>query len=57
MFDCTCNKQYSLLLNQHNGDDAPQDYGHEILGKQLYKTIWVVYSVEVGGEVGTRSRM
>ena len=25
MFDCTCNIQNSLLLNQHNGDDAPQD--------------------------------
>ena len=21
-----CNTQNSLLLNQHNGDDAPQDY-------------------------------
>ena len=26
MFDCTCKTQNSLLLNQHNGDDAPQDY-------------------------------
>ena len=26
VFDCTCNTQNSLLLNQHNGDDAPQ--GH-----------------------------
>ena len=26
MFDCTCNTQNSLLLNQHNGDDAPEDY-------------------------------
>ena len=26
MFDCTCNTQNSLLLNQHNGDDAPHDY-------------------------------
>ena len=26
MFDCTCNTQNSLLLNQHNGDDASQDY-------------------------------
>ena len=25
MFDCTCNTQNSLLLNQHNGDDTPQD--------------------------------
>ena len=25
MFDCTCNTQNSLLLNQHNGEDAPQD--------------------------------
>jgi len=25
MFDCTCNTQNSLLLNQHNGDVAPQD--------------------------------
>ena len=25
MFDCTCNTQNSLLLNQHNGDDAPQE--------------------------------
>jgi len=25
VFDCTCNTQNSLLLNQHNGDDAPQD--------------------------------
>ena len=24
MFDCTCNTENSLLLNQHNGDDAPQ---------------------------------
>ena len=24
MFDCTCNTQYSLLLNQHNGDDTPK---------------------------------
>ena len=22
VFDCTCNTQNSLLLNQHNGDDA-----------------------------------
>jgi len=22
VFDCTCNAQNSLLLNQHNGDDA-----------------------------------
>ena len=28
MFDCTCNTQNSLLLNQHNGDDAPQDWEH-----------------------------
>jgi len=27
VFDCTCNTQNSLLLNQHNGDDAPQDPG------------------------------
>ena len=26
MFDCTCNTQNSLLLNQHNGDDATQDH-------------------------------
>jgi len=25
LFDCTCNTQNSLLLNHHNGDDAPQD--------------------------------
>jgi len=25
VFDCTCNTQNSLLLNQHNGYDAPQD--------------------------------
>jgi len=25
VFDCTYNTQNSLLLNQHNGDDAPQD--------------------------------
>ena len=25
MFDCACNTQNSLLLNQHNGDDVPQD--------------------------------
>ena len=25
VFDCTCNTQNSLLLNQHSGDDAPQD--------------------------------
>jgi len=32
VFDCTCNTQYSLLLNQHNGDDAPQKrmFGHNI---------------------------
>ena len=30
MFDCTCNTQNSLLLNQHSGDDAPQDYFHEV---------------------------
>ena len=29
VFDCTCNTQNSLLLNQHNGDDAPQN--HEVL--------------------------
>ena len=28
MFDCTCNTQNSLLLNQHNGDDAPQDLNY-----------------------------
>ena len=28
MFDCTCNTQNSLLLNQHNGDDAPQGTDH-----------------------------
>jgi len=26
VFDCTCNTQNSLLLNQHNGDDAPQEH-------------------------------
>jgi len=25
VFDCTCNTQNFLLLNQHDGDDAPQD--------------------------------
>ena len=25
VFDCTCNTQNSLLLNQYNGDDAPQE--------------------------------
>ena len=25
MFDCTCNTQNCLLLNQHNGDVAPQE--------------------------------
>ena len=25
VFDFTCNTQNSLLLNQHNGDDAPQE--------------------------------
>jgi len=25
VFDCTCNTQNSLLSNQHNGDDAPQE--------------------------------
>ena len=25
MFDCTCNRQNSLLLNLHNGNDAPQN--------------------------------
>ena len=25
MFECTCNTQTSFLLNQHNGDDAPQE--------------------------------
>jgi len=24
--DCMCNTQNSLLLNQHNRDEAPQDY-------------------------------
>jgi len=38
------------------------DNGHlqvvnEILSKQLYGLIWALYSGEVGGEVGTRSRM
>ena len=28
MFDCTCNTQNSLLLNQHYGDDAPQQEKH-----------------------------
>ena len=31
MFDCTCNTQNSLLLNQHNGDDAPLDYWNVVL--------------------------
>ena len=26
VFDCTCNTQNSLLLNQHNGDDVPHNY-------------------------------
>jgi hypothetical protein len=26
VFDCTCNTQNSLLLNQHNGDDVRQNY-------------------------------
>jgi len=30
---------------------------HEILSKQLYETIWFVYSGELGGEVGTRCRV
>ena len=31
MLDCTFNTQNSLLLNQHNGDDAPQDLLIELL--------------------------
>ena len=26
MFDCTCDTQNYLLLNHHNGDDAPQGF-------------------------------
>ena len=26
VFDCTCNTQNSLLLDQHNGDGAPQEF-------------------------------
>ena len=29
MFDCTCNTQNSLFLNQHNGNDAPQDSSYK----------------------------
>ena len=30
VFECTCNTQNPLLLNQHNGDDAPQEeFEHE----------------------------
>jgi len=32
VFDCTCNTQNSLLLNQHNGDDAPQEGRYLQLG-------------------------
>ena len=36
MFDCTCNTQNSLLLNQHNGDDAPQDYEGLVLRRRSF---------------------
>ena len=40
MFDCTCNAQNSLLLNQHNGDDAPQ--GRSISLIPLWALTWLV---------------
>jgi len=55
---------YIVLLHKIQLHVSALDNGHlqvvhEILSKQLYETIWVVYtySGEVGGEVGTRSRM
>jgi len=53
---------YIVLLHKVQLHVSALDNGHlqvvhEILSKQLYETIWVVYSGEVGGEVGTRSRM
>ena len=51
MFDCTCNTQYSLLLNQHNGDDAPQEFLFElnifqinILGRANARIVCSVFS-------------
>jgi len=35
VFDCTCNTQNSLLLSQHNGDDAPQ-YTASIFRPHVY---------------------
>ena len=33
MFDCTCNTQKLFVLNQHNGDDAPQNRKWRMTGK------------------------
>ena len=66
---CSCLTQlylmvqvYILLLHKVRLHVSALDNGHlqvvhEILSKQLYETMWVLYSGEVSGEVGTRSRM
>jgi len=38
VFDCKCNTQNSLLLNQHNGDDAPQDYVRKVPMHNILQT-------------------
>jgi len=51
-------EEYILLLHKVQLHVWVLDNGHlqvvhEIPSKQLFETIWVVYSGEVGGEVGT----
>jgi len=41
VFDCTCNTQNSLLLNQHNGDDAPQDFTPLLNERQFYSSVCI----------------
>jgi len=46
VFECTCNTQNTLLLNQHNGDDAPQDRGSSFKRTEvsnLYDSFKLIY--------------
>jgi hypothetical protein len=38
-----CNAQNSLLLNRHNGDDAPQDYKNGIMLTDFLKIPKIIF--------------
>jgi len=53
VFDCMCNTQNSLLLNQHNGDVAPQEC--RVFESMLLRGIFGTKNVDVVEERGKKN--